>query len=209
MVDCYNISNLNLPTTVMITGEYIFSLTSIFTVFALFARHKISTGLFLLFWSGFLLGSCWEVTHAVLGDSFLRLKNPKVNCFIPRWIYPILHSVGDAVLMCEGLGITYGVSRLIWGNWDRAYKKITNFNILVLFIMFVLGVGQEIVVELLFNNKFWYYVPNDGNPTLFTLNGTDYTIVPIMEWVVASIVFWAFTSVILKKYETRKDYSSF
>ena len=75
--------------------------------------------------------------------------------------------------------------------------------------MLVWGVGQEIVVELLFNNKFWYYVPNNGNPTLFTLNGTDYTVVPIMEWLVASIVFCVLTSVILKKYETRKGYSSF
>ena len=209
MVDCDNVSDLNSPTSLMIAGEYIFFLLVIITVFALFATHKISTGLFLLFWSGFLLGACWEVTHAVLGDSFLRLKNPEVNCFIPRWIYPILHSVSDAVLMCVGLGIAYGFSRLIWGNWDKAYKKITNFNIFVLFIMLVWGVGQEIVVELLFNNKFWYYVPNDGNPTLFTLNGTNYTVVPIMEWLVASIVFWVLTSVILKKYETRKGYSSF
>lgn len=131
-----------------------------------------------LIWFGFgaLISSVWEITHALI-PNFIFFKRP--TPLLLKWFSVFAHIIWDSFIL---LSCAFLVLLL----------KIKLSSICSLLIMIAFGFGQEIIVELICNGKIWIYNPNKkGNPVLFTIGKVKYTLMPLLEWFLAPILFWS------------------
>ena len=70
---------------------------------------------------------------------------------------------------------------------DNKYCGLAQLGMLIVY-----GLLQEFLLELAFNNHYWYYkTDNKHNPVVFTINGTGYTSVPYLIWIMFPILYLA------------------
>ena len=181
--------------TFTVVGEYAGAVLAIAAVCTLHALKKLPRPLFHLFWVGFLLACVWEFAHEI-GGSAIITKSKAIQAYIPGPIYALLHSVYDACLFLLGTGICYGVlSAYYRGDHRRVKQGLSKFSPALFFIFVAYAVGQELVVERVFNGKWWNYTVSRHNPILIKPN---ITMLPVLEWLVASILYYAIQTCLYK-----------
>lgn len=118
---------------------------------------------------GWIIGSTWESWHYFQNEILsIKLKNPIAKTFL----YPLSHSYWDGIIFAS-------VSCL--ADYLQAPR--------LLFIWFFC-VMIEIIVEFFGNGVIWEYNTTLWwNPILVRCKGIDYTVLPIVEWMIAPIVF--------------------
>lgn len=183
--------------TFFVFGEYIFFISTILTLAVLLIVRRIRIQWFACFTIGFFFGCIWEITHYILGDTFLTLVNINIYKYIPRLLYPILHASADAVMFLLGLALTVKIAI------PKCFKKsrhlttqgvLTVYPFFCLLIMMFFYMTQEIIFELIGNNYIWIYSTNvTWNPVVFTVHGVGYTIVPFAEWLSFGFLYWVST----------------
>jgi hypothetical protein len=147
--------------------------------------NRISRSLWLTYLFGIALTSIWEISFGLAGDSFLIFKFNNPLGFSVH----ILHAFWDSIILLFGM-------YFIHIRNDNAYCGIKQLVLLTIF-----GLLQEFIVEVLFNDKYWYYkTDNKLNPVLFTLNGVEYTWVPFLVWATFPILYLAGTFSIIDTY---------
>ncbi len=191
----HSISSLSSKEVVFVAGEYLGAFVVLATVISLFVLKKMNKQLFILFWVGFALACIWEFSHEVLGAKILT--KGKALSTIPGPIYALLHSTFDALLFLGGTGICYGLAYAMSNKQQptqpQIHETLGQFSIVLFLAIFVYGVGQEIVVEALFNNSSWKYTVGKYNPVIIRPN---VTLVPVMEWVIAIILYYIVQTVV-------------
>jgi hypothetical protein len=133
---------------------------------------------------GFAIACLWEITHALI-PNFIFLKEKQslaIKCLVP-----VAHSIWDSLILMIGGFIVLGL-------------RMNLTSICALFVMIVFGLGQEVIVELIFNGRVWTYNNQlKANPVLFHIGKIEYTLWPWLEWILAPILFWVFIAFVLKK----------
>ncbi len=148
-------------------------------------RNKISRSLWLTYLYGIVLTSIWEVSFGLAGDSFLIFKFNNPLGFSVH----ILHAFWDSIILLFGM-------YFIHIRNDNEYSGLKQLLILTIY-----GLIQEFIVEVMFNDTYWYYkTDNKMNPVLFSLNGVEYTWVPFLVWAMFPILYLAGTFSIIDKY---------
>ena len=181
-----------------VAGEYAMGVGAVVASAALLASDIITPGQWLCFVGGVFIGSVWENIHSILGDECLRLVNPAIHRYIPKWVYPFLHAVADGLVMVAGLALGYLFFRYaVDASAGAAWSRLTCYDPWMLLFLLVYGLAQELVVELVFNGRVWRYEITPANPALFWIGETGYTVMPFVEWVIASVVFWALSAYLL------------
>jgi hypothetical protein len=149
------------------------------TTIYLYYTHRIQKKhLGIMIW-GFIIGSTWEFSFYFMGDSLHIMKT--------EWPMPIItlhvcHTFWDAGLFIVG----YWLCLLFIGSPDCC----TKFRWIELIIMWVWGVGQAFVVELLGNGVIWEYRVLAWNPEWITIGSQSYTILIMVIWMIAPIVYY-------------------
>ena len=159
----------------------------LFTIYTCIARYRrcITHSLFLTFWFGVFIGSLWEIPFGLAGDSFLvsKFDNP-----LGFGIH-ILHSFWDSMIFLFGM------------YFIHTKNKIKRSGYLQLLLLVLWGVFQEFIVELLFNDKYWYYkTDNRYNQVVFTIKGVSYTCVPYLVWIIFPILYLSGVFSIIETY---------
>ena len=148
-------------------------------------KNKISRSLWLTYLFGIALTSIWEISFGLAGDSFLIFKFNNPLGFSVH----ILHAFWDSIILLFGM-------YFIHIRNDNAYCGLKQLVLLTIF-----GLLQEFIVEVMFNDKYWYYkTDNKMNPVLFTLNGVEYTWIPFLVWTTFPILYLAGTFSIIDTY---------
>ena len=192
-------NKLSLAEIMFVSGEYIMAIGSLITSLILLYLRVITPGGWLCFAGGVFIGSVWENIHAVIGPSFLKLVNSQVNRILPTYVYPFVHAIADGLVMVGGLGLAWFFFRyLIDKDHIIASQRFTSYDPILLIFLLVYGLAQELIVELIFNGKVWIYQITNSNRALFWIGSTGYTVIPFVEWVIASIVFWIWVNFALR-----------
>ncbi len=128
---------------------------------------------------GFAVGSTWEFPNYFFGETYHTIRTP--------WPMPLItlnlwHAFWDAGLFIVGYWLCLWILR----TPDCA----TRFRGAELLIMWLWGVVQEFVVELLGNGVIWEYHVLDWNPVWLTIGGQNYTLVPQLIWAIAPVVYY-------------------
>ena len=77
---------------------------------------------------------------------------------------------------------------------------MTCFRLSELGVMVIWGIIQETAVELIsIGGGMWEYVERWYNPSLFKVGDSDFTLLPVLIWVVAPVVFYLIALRINKK----------
>jgi hypothetical protein len=149
---------------------------ALFTLYICISRYRrhITHSMFLTFWFGVFIGSLWEIPFGLAGDSFLV---PKFDNPLGFGVH-ILHSFWDSMIFLFGM------------YFIHTRKKIKRPGHLQLLLLILWGLFQEFIVELLFNNKYWYYkTDNKYNRVVFTIKGVSYTCIPYLVWILFPILY--------------------
>jgi hypothetical protein len=146
------------------------------TLFCVFVGlDKIPAKFFFWLLIGIGLGLIWEITHMAI-PNFISVKN--VNGVGIKCIYPIAHAIWDGFLLLISALIVFAL-------------HVPMQSCYALLIMMMFGFTQEILVELIGNGRFWQYDENfAANPVLFRIGKIGYTLWPLLEWILAPILFW-------------------
>lgn len=165
----------------------------LFSIGMLGARYlnKITHSLFLTYLFGTCIGAMWEIPFGIAGDSFLIAKFDNPLGFGVH----ILHSFWDSIIFLFGMYFIHYRNDNKWGG-------LKQLGLLTLW-----GIIQEFFVELMYNNKYWYYkIDNKYNPVVFTIHGTSYTCVPFLVWIMFPILYLSGVFSIIESYgPLRKD----
>jgi hypothetical protein len=147
--------------------------------------RRFSPVVWYMFWAGVLIGATWEIGFYFLGPKF---SSAPIYVFsteppFPSIILHVTHCFWDGGLFMVGVAL---VCKLL------KPPHLVRFRWPELGIMLGWGVLQEAVVELIsLGGSMWEYQPRWYNPSLFELNGSHFTLLPILIWVVAPVVFYA------------------
>ena len=127
---------------------------------------------------GFVIGSVWEWVHFAVPD-FIQFTNTTTTKSLAIKILSVIaHSIWDSFILIIAALLVLGL-------------KIKLKSVCALMMMIVFCVAQEIIVELIFNGRVWVYNDqNKANPILFHIGRVNYTLWPILEWLLAPILFW-------------------
>ena len=178
-----------------VAGEYGLPVVIIILLCALYATKKISTATFGIYWVGVALGCVWEYAHAFLKDFIV--VNPCISVYMPeKTVYPMVHALHDGMLFL----LAYLLCLAVFGR-----DKFKEYGFAITCFLVAILVGQEILVEMAFNGRYWRYVTSRANPVLFTW-GADkkvVNLVPVLEWCLASMIFAAIMLALHQKYGTR------
>ena len=160
---------------------------SLATLMFVFLRYsnRISHSLWLTYLFGIGIGCIWEIPFGLAGDSFLvsKFHNPL------GFGVHILHAFWDSLIFLLGM-------YFIHIRNDNKYCGLAQLGLLIVF-----GLLQEFIVELIFNNNYWYYkTDNRHNPVVFTINGVGYTSIPYLVWIMFPILYLAGVFSIIEKY---------
>ena len=112
-------------------------------------RNKISRSLWLTYLYGIVLTSIWEVSFGLAGDSFLIFKFNNPLGFSVH----ILHAFWDSIILLFGM-------YFIHIRNDNEYSGLKQLLILTIY-----GLIQEFIVEVMFNDTYWYYKTDNKNYT--------------------------------------------
>tara|TARA_B110000977_G_scaffold195444_1_gene273906 strand:- start:2172 stop:2834 length:663 start_codon:yes stop_codon:yes gene_type:complete len=159
----------------------------VFTTGFIFLRYfnRISHSLWLAYLFGIGLCCLWEIPFGIAGDDFLieKFDNPL------GFGVHILHAFWDSIIFLFGMYFIH----------IRNKNKICGLGQLALLTVY--GLLQEFIVEMLFNNNYWYYkTDNRNNPVVFTINDSEYTCVPFLVWLVFPILYLSGVFSIIEKY---------
>ena len=160
---------------------------SLATLMFVFLRYsnRISHSLWLTYLFGIGIGCIWEIPFGLAGDSFLVSKFDNPLGFGVH----ILHAFWDSLIFLLGM-------YFIHIRNDNKYCGLAQLELLI-----VVGLLQEFIVELIFNNNYWYYkTDNRHNPVVFTINGVGYTSIPYLVWIMFPILYLAGVFSIIEKY---------
>ena len=160
---------------------------SLATLMFVFLRYsdRISHSLWLTYLFGIGIGCIWEIPFGLAGDSFLVSKFDNPLGFGVH----ILHAFWDSLIFLLGM-------YFIHIRNDNKYCGLAQLGLLIVF-----GLLQEFIVELIFNNNYWYYkTDNRHNPVVFTINGVGYTSIPYLVWIMFPILYLAGVFSIIEKY---------
>ena len=101
----------------------------------------------------------------------------------------ILHSFWDSMIFLFGM------------YFIHTKNKIKRSGHLQLLLLVLWGIFQEFIVELLFNDKYWYYkTDNKYNQVVFTIKGVSYTYVPYLVWIIFPILYLSGAFSIIETY---------
>lgn len=179
---------------VFVAGEYAMPLLTMAVLFSLYFTKKISSATFSLYFIGILIGLTWELAHAFI-PKFIEV-NPCISKYMPeKSVYPVIHALHDGFLFLMGYLLVL---------WVFGAKNINRYPFAVAMFLFTIFVFQEVLVEALFNGRYWLYRTHKYNPVLFKLtDGRVVNLTPVLEWVAASIVFISIMLVVHKKWHTK------
>lgn len=177
--------------SISILYEYLVPLIIIILWFYLTFSKKISKQMSIIWVISFFIALTWEVGNLIIGDKFLQIKDPDVKKYVPGPIYAISHAIQDTALFMIGVLIAYNLL-------GKDTKIFCEYNYLVLLIFIIWGFLQEFFVELAFNGKIWEYIPSKYNPTVWSNNNINYTLVPYLIWIIAPIIFWLVVVQVMK-----------
>ena len=146
---------------------------------------KISKSLFLTYFFGAFIGAIWEIPFGIAGENFLMFKFHNPYGFFVH----ILHSFWDSILFLIGMYFIHIRNR-------GKYCGLCQLGLLISW-----GLISEFIIELLYNDKYWYYNPdNKHNPVVFTIHDVKYTCVPFLVWIVFPVLYLAGVFSIIEKY---------
>lgn len=148
------------------------------TALLYFSGHIQRRHLMMMVW-GFAVGSTWEFTNYFLSNTYHAMK---VEWPMPIITLHILHTFWDAGLFIIG----YWLCLLIL----KTPHCCTKFHWAELAIMWLWGIGQEFIVELMGNGVIWEYKVQSWNPVWISIRGQDYTMVPQLIWVIAPVIYY-------------------
>lgn len=136
------------------------------------------THLWLMVW-GFVVGSTWEFAFFFLGDSVHTMKT--------EWPMHIItlhlsHTFWDAGLFIIGYWICLAVFKTADCCKTFQWKEMV--------VMWLWGIGQAFVIEILGNGVIWEYRVLSWNPVWITIGGQGYTILPMVIWGIAPIIYY-------------------
>ncbi len=183
---------------VFLIGDYSVAVILVLYFTIAYRTGRLSRVMFLAFWIGCLIGATWEFTFMFLGDDFAYAVNPW-PFGLSGWPKKLAHSIWDGGLFMTGVLLCRSLlgreSRFLGWDWRE------------LGIMEVWGIGQELLVEYLFNGRVWNYVPLPWNPVIIpplpgSATTVGYTLIPQLVWVIAPIVFYY---LLLKLHRRKKD----
>ena len=119
------------------------AIPALFTISILFLKYirKINLSLFLTYFLGIFIGCLWEIPFGIAGDEFLISKFDNPLGFGVH----ILHCFWDSIIFLIGI-------YFIHFRNDNRYCGLKQLGLLT-----VWGVLQEFIVELIYNDKYWYY----------------------------------------------------
>jgi hypothetical protein len=171
--------------TIFLIGDFLVAMGLVVGFKWALNHRKLSLYYYKLFWIGSLIGATWEFTFLLLGPEFLH-SAVEWPFGLDGWPRKISHSIWDGGLFMVGVWLCL--------RWVKG-RHFTKFNWQELSIMVVWGLGQELLVEYLFNGRVWIYEPLPWNPIIIPPipgSSTDvgYTLIPQAVWVVAPIVFY-------------------
>ena len=134
--------------------------------------------LWLMLW-GFAVGFTWEFSFYLIGDSLHTMKT--------EWPMPIItlhlwHTFWDAGIFIVG----YWLCLIILKTPDCCQR----FRWTELTVMWLWGVGQAFVVELMGNGVIWEYRIQRWNPVWITVGDQGYTILIQLIWALSPIVYY-------------------
>lgn len=137
--------------------------------------HKRYLNLIKAVWRGVLLTSSWNVPLFLIGDRY-RI---------------IIHPVPIKTMMLV-TSIIWDTIYLILGLWvvrpDKIGSRRTPYPVVRYVLM---EFTQKVVLEFISNGTQYYYTnPNPWNPVIFRVNGTIYTLLPYLIWIIASIIMY-------------------
>jgi len=141
--------------------------------------------MFLTYWFGVFIGTLWEIPFGLAGNSFLVSKFDNPLGFGVH----ILHSFWDSMIFLFGM------------YFIHIKNKNKRSGHLQLLLLTLWGLFQEFIVELLFNNKYWYYrTDNKYNSVIFTIKGVSYTCIPYLVWIFCPILYLSGVFSIIETY---------
>jgi hypothetical protein len=119
---------------------------------------------------GFLIASTWEAAHLFVPNIYTEAS----ECDLRNQMqYIAAHATWDAFIL--------GLGSFLFPN--------------CLLGQIIFGVDIAIIVELLFNGVVWTYNPKLAwNPVLFVHHDIEFTALPIAEWIIAPVVYFAANS---------------
>lgn len=170
-------------------GEYFFLIDYIIAglillaVFILFYFKKIDKFLLTLFFLGFAIGLLWEIPLGLARELEVPIATfSGSEPLAPFPFHSIIHSIWDGGLFLLGVGFIWLYSKNNF--FDR-------FNIKELLILEVWGQVQSFIIELSsILGGGWEYIPYWWNPNLFFIQGHNFTLLPQLIWIFASILFY-------------------
>ncbi len=166
------------------------------TVYFLYKFQKISKNFWYLFWTGFLLGLCWELPLSIANEiSSLPparfIIPPPLPSPVSTILIIITHSLWDGGLFLLGVLLI----RIMCKKPIFERFKSCEFAIMIIYSQV-----SELIVELTstFSNA-WEYIEYWWNPRLFIFNGHNITLLPQLIWLAAPIIFY-FIALKLRKW---------
>ena len=146
--------------------------------------RRFSPAVWYMFWVGVLIGATWEIGFYFLGPEF---SSTPIYVFstdppFPSIILHVAHCFWDGGLFMVGVFLVYKL---------LAPPHLVRFRWSELGVMLAWGVVQEIAVELLsIGGGMWLYQSRWYNPSLFEIGDSPFTLLPILIWVAAPVVFY-------------------
>ena len=146
--------------------------------------QRFSPAVWYMFWVGVLIGATWEIGFYFLGPEF---SSTPIYVFstdppFPSIILHVAHCFWDGGLFMVGAFLVYKL---------LAPPHLVRFRWSELGVMLGWGVAQEIAVELFsIGGGMWLYQSRWYNPSLFEIGDSPFTLLPILIWVAAPVVFY-------------------
>ncbi|MCA9912946.1 MAG: hypothetical protein KC496_06340 [Anaerolineae bacterium] len=169
--------------SVFYSVDVLSSIGIVASILMLWLMGRLSTTLLRLFVVGCLIGTLWEFPLHFLGPEYS--DNPiyiQLTEFpLLPILQPALHCLWDGAIFLVGIG-------LVWRPTPAPH--FSRFRWDELAVLMLWGLGSAIVVELVGSMGGWIYVESWWNPALFWVNSGAITLLPLMIWLVAPMVFY-------------------
>jgi hypothetical protein len=159
-------------------------------------RKRFNKAVWYMFWAGVFIGATWEIGFYFVGPEFSSAPAYVFHTEfpLPSIILHILHCFWDGALFMVGVGLIHIILKP---------PHMTNFRLVELGIMVIWGMIQETAVEFIsLGGGMWEYVGRWYNPSLFKVGDSDFTLLPLLIWVVAPVVFYLIALKIKKKWDS-------
>jgi len=171
--------------------DYAIAFSILLVVLILFFSKKIDKFVLYLFFLGFVIGLLWEIPLGLARELEIPIATfSDSKPLTPFPFHSIIHSIWDGGLFLIGVGFIWIYSK------ESFFSK---FNIKELIILEVWGQIQSLIIELSsILGGGWEYIPYWWNPSLFSIQGHNFTLLPQLIWILATILFY-YLGIRLKK----------